>query len=116
MIQGDSYVLINDLTVPLRSVVVAKDFHGSYNFNSRRIGGHDNNALLIISLSIGGITFTKYKVKFGPGITRPTNPPDKTVNEKTLRCTLNADHLCPLMTISLPSLRIDVLMFVASEE
>ena len=60
VLDGHANVLVNDLTVALGSVVVAKDAHRAYDRHTWRVRGNDDYALLAVLVRIIGIALAKH--------------------------------------------------------
>lgn len=46
--ERDTHVRVGDFEVALRSIIVAEDPHGATKLDTRRVGGHDDDGLLLV--------------------------------------------------------------------
>ena len=114
--QGHSNVVVNDFKVALWGVVVSVDSHWANEFHSGGVSWDDDDALLLVRVGVCWVRLAHNDVYLRPRITCATNPPAETLVRSRSRTGDGSYHLWPLMTISFPSLRIEVLILVASDE
>lgn len=89
-------ILVDNLAMTLRCIVVTEDSHRADYLNARCVCGNYDHALLVISICVVGVTLSHDQVKFCPGISCSTDPPEKNMleDERMLK-----RHSVPLMTI-----------------
>ena len=66
--ERDANVLVGDLEVPLRSIVVAEDFHRSEKLDTGSVGRHEDDSLLRV-LGCGGVRLAHHQVDGVPWVT-----------------------------------------------
>ena len=75
VLDGHANVLVNNLTMALGSVVVAKDTHGADDLHTRRVRGNDDYALLAVLVRVVGIALAKYEMESTAWVTSTANVP-----------------------------------------
>lgn len=115
---GHTDVLVDNFAVTLRRIIVAKNTHSTNDLNARCVGRDNDDALLSVPVRVLRIALAEDEVKSAARVTSTTDVPVWNFSPRFFIIPLESGtyHLWPLITISLPSWRIVVRMFVASEE
>ena len=74
---GHANILVDDLAVPLRCVVIAKDLHGPDDLDSRSIRRYDDDTLLVVAIFVVGVALAEDKMDSTAGVASAADPPSK---------------------------------------
>jgi hypothetical protein len=111
-----AHVVVDDLVVALGCVVVPKNRHRAHEAHARRVRWHDYNTLALVRVRVVRCALAHHDVHLTAWVTCTADPPASTFRCLTAAAGQRGYHLCPLITMSFPSWRIDVWIFVASDE
>lgn len=114
--QRHTDIVVDNLAVALGSIVVPENLHGTNDLHTRRVRRHNDHTLLVVLVRVVRVALAEHEVYRTPWVTGTADPPARRVEQRSDSQRGRLYHLCPLITISLPSWRIEVRMFVASED
>lgn len=73
--QGNADIVVDYLRVAFRGIVETQDVHVSDDLHTRRIGGDDDDALLVVRACVVGVTLAHDKMHFRPRVPSSTDEP-----------------------------------------
>ena len=87
--QGHSHIVIDNFTMSLRGIVIAKYLHGTDNLDPRGVSRYNNNPLLTVAVRVVGIALAEDEMQGTSWVTSTADPPFVTIDDNFIALLTN---------------------------